>query len=127
VFDLNRSVDILSQPEFDNTKPTVMYIHGYVETQDSESIHVIVDAYQKRNDHNLIVLDWGDLADGSYMLEALPNAMKLGDVLSDQILNLINSGFDVKKLHIVGHSLGRFLMKLFPEFGQKTMIHNLKF
>lgn len=106
IFDLNRAVDILKQPEFDNSKPTVLYLHGFLETPDVESIHVIVDAYQVRNDHNIIVLDWGELADGSYLFEALPNALKLGEVLSEQVLSMINEGLDASKLHIVGHSLG---------------------
>jgi pimeloyl-ACP methyl ester carboxylesterase len=106
IFELDQCPEILNQPEFDNSKSTVLYIHGYLETPEVESIHVIVDAYQKRNDHNILILDWGELADGSYVFEALPNAIKLGEVLAEQLLNMINHGLDINKLHIVGHSLG---------------------
>jgi len=33
-------------------------------------------------------------------------SFQLGNVVADTILNLINNGLDVNKLHIVGHSLG---------------------
>lgn len=39
-----------------------------------ESVNVIVNAYLKRNDHNILVLDWSSLADGNYLLDAVPNA-----------------------------------------------------
>lgn len=67
----------MSHEKFDARKKTVMYFHGYIESPEVESVHVIVDAYQKRGDHNLIVLDWTNLADGSYLLEAVPNCLKV--------------------------------------------------
>ncbi|CRL04727.1 CLUMA_CG017787, isoform A [Clunio marinus] len=105
-FTLPKAVEILEQEEFDNAKPTVIYIHGFIETMANESIKVIVDAYQTRGDHNIIILDWGELADGNYLLDAVPNSVKLGNILADTILDLVNNGLDVNKLHLVGHSLG---------------------
>lgn len=105
-YDLDQAEQIVSHEKFDARKKTVMYFHGYIESPEVESVHVIVDAYQKRGDHNLIVLDWTNLADGSYLLEAVPNCLKLGQKLGKVILNMVNYGLDVEKLHIVGHSLG---------------------
>lgn len=96
-FQLNKAIEILEQDEFDNAKPTVIYIHGYVETMEVESVKVITDAYLARGDHSefnfatifnhfwsnfflfldIIILDWGELADGSYLLDAVPNAVKV--------------------------------------------------
>lgn len=99
-FQLSKAVEILEQEEFDNAKPTVFYLHGFLETMEVESIKVIADAYLKRGDHSelfvmidlpvtivtrvifllfldLIILDWGDLADGSYLLDAVPNSVKV--------------------------------------------------
>lgn len=77
VFELDRAEDIVRHAKFDHTKKTVMYFHGYIESPEVESVHVIVDAYQKRNDHNLIILDWTQLVDGNYLLEAVPNCKKV--------------------------------------------------
>lgn len=63
---------------FDKRKPTVLYIHGYVEAPWHQSVDVIVKAYLKRNDHNILVLDWSDLADGNYLLDALSNMKQVG-------------------------------------------------
>ena len=38
---------------------------------------MIVEAYAKRGDHNLLVLDWAELADGGFLLNALPNSKKV--------------------------------------------------
>ncbi|CAO1383460.1 unnamed protein product [Diamesa tonsa] len=112
IFTLSSAHEILEQEEFDNAKPTVVYLHGFLETMEVESISVIANAYLTRNDHNILILDWGELADGSYLLEALPNALKLSGALSDAILQLLNNGLDINKLHIVSHSLGSQLSGL---------------
>lgn len=67
----------MEEEEFDNAKPTVIYFHGYLEHMQMESVKVIADAYLRRNDHNLIILDWGELADGNYLLDAVPNSHKV--------------------------------------------------
>lgn len=48
-------------------------MHGYVEGPTHQSVHVIVDAYLKRGDHNILVLDWSELADGNFLVDAVPN------------------------------------------------------
>ncbi|XP_070502244.1 inactive pancreatic lipase-related protein 1 [Chironomus tepperi] len=105
-FPFSKAVDILEQDEFDNGKPTVIYIHGYIEHMEMESVKVVCEAYLKRGDHNIIFVDWAELADGNYLLDAVPNSVKLANILADSVLELINNGIDGNKLHIVGHSLG---------------------
>lgn len=76
-FQIENGVDILRNPAFDPAKKTVLYIHGYLETQANESINVVVNAYLQRGDHNIILLDWSDLAEGNYFLDAIPNAKQV--------------------------------------------------
>lgn len=83
-----------------------MYVHGYVESMAVESIHVIVDAYQRRGDQNIIVMDWGSLAEGNYVLDAVVNAKQLGPRMADVLIGLFDAGLDVERFHLVGHSLG---------------------
>lgn len=70
---MSESRAIMLHPLFDHKKNTVLYIHGYVEAPTHQSIHVIVDAYQKRDDYNILVLDWSELADGNFFVDAVPN------------------------------------------------------
>lgn len=46
-------MDILEQDEFDNSRPTVIYLHGYIEHMMIESVRVIAEAYLKRDDHSM--------------------------------------------------------------------------
>lgn len=77
VIRLNESVQVLNHERFDPNIPTVLYLHGYIETMQVESSHVIADAYLKRNDHNILLLDWAELADGNYLFDAVPNIKKV--------------------------------------------------
>lgn len=106
IYDLNDLNSILCDSRFDKSRNTVLYLHGYLENPDVESVHVIVDAYLKRTDTNLIVLDWCELADGNYAFDAVVNAKQLGPVLAKYLLEHFDKGLDINKLHIVGHSLG---------------------
>lgn len=42
-FDLSQAVELLEHNEFDNMKPTVFYIHGFLESLKSESVECVVN------------------------------------------------------------------------------------
>lgn len=77
MYELDQANEIMRHEKFVDTQKTAIYVHGYVESMAVESIHVIVDAYQKRGDHNLIILDWGELANGNYIFDAVINAKQV--------------------------------------------------
>ncbi|XP_018795054.1 PREDICTED: lipase member H-A isoform X1 [Bactrocera latifrons] len=106
IFNIDDYKSMLEDSNFSKTKNTVLYIHGYLEDADIESVHVIVDAYLQRNDVNLIVLDWGELANGNYMFDAVVNCKQLASVLARNLIAMFEMGLDIDKFHIVGHSLG---------------------
>ncbi|CAL1689093.1 unnamed protein product [Lasius platythorax] len=88
-----------------NSKPTVLYIHGYTEHLEKKSVQTVLQAYLKRNDHNVIGVDYGKLVNDSYM-RAVINAPYIAAALAMTLDKLVESGFDSEKLHIVSHSLG---------------------
>ncbi|XP_037928032.1 pancreatic lipase-related protein 3 isoform X3 [Teleopsis dalmanni] len=106
IYSLNDYSSLLENSNFDKSKNTVLYLHGYLEDPSVESIHVIVDAYMQRDDINLIILDWSELADGNYMFDAVGNAKQLGPIMADVLLKMFESGLEINTFHIVGHSLG---------------------
>lgn len=71
--------NLIGLPEFRIERPTVLYLHGYIETPAVESVQTVVAAYRWRNDHNVLVLDWGALATGNYLFEAVANCRKVID------------------------------------------------
>uniref|UniRef100_A0A2A4J1M9 Lipase domain-containing protein n=1 Tax=Heliothis virescens TaxID=7102 RepID=A0A2A4J1M9_HELVI len=99
---------VLSDPDFDVKRPTVLYAHGYVEVSTDESITTVMDAYLQRGGYNVLLLDWSNLAFGNYVIIAktLPIA---GEAVGRAVLRLLKSGLQVKSLHLVGHSLGSHL------------------
>lgn len=81
MYPLSESHAVMSHPKFDQKKNTVLYIHGYIEAPSHQSVHVIVEAYQMRDDYNILVLDWSELADGNFFLHAVPNIKKVISII----------------------------------------------
>ncbi|TGZ55945.1 hypothetical protein DBV15_08015 [Temnothorax longispinosus] len=61
--------------------------------------------YLKRNDHNVIAVDYGKLASNSYLIVTM-SAPRIADAVATALDEMKNSGFDTEKLHIVSHSMG---------------------
>ena len=72
VYKLSDAAEIPKNFHF-NRNQTHLYLHGWRENQTSESIYVIVDAYSKRKDINLITVDWGKAAGEDYFDAAFTN------------------------------------------------------
>lgn len=53
-----------------------------------------------------MILDYGELADGNYMLDAVVNAKQLGPVIAKILIGMFDNGLDINTFHLVGHSLG---------------------
>lgn len=69
---MNRAHDILAHPEFDNSKSTILYINDCYEIND-ESTKVIVEAYLKRKEFNVLSLDWSSLGRDDFFNVLIPN------------------------------------------------------
>ncbi|XP_045495073.1 inactive pancreatic lipase-related protein 1-like isoform X2 [Colias croceus] len=92
---------------FEKNNPTVLYMHGFIETAQQESIQVMVSAYlESRPDTNVILIDWSNMAHGSYLVNAARNTKKVGAATAEQVHKLIDAGLPLDKLHLIGHSLG---------------------
>ncbi|XP_046972098.1 pancreatic lipase-related protein 2-like [Vanessa cardui] len=104
-FGFENITSLLDNPDFDLQKPTVFYVHGYVETASDASVLHVIDAYVKRGDHNILVLDWGNLAFGNY-LSVVFNVKKVGKESGKALGKLLKNGLSIEGLHVVGHSAG---------------------
>jgi hypothetical protein len=69
--------DILQDPNYNGTKKTVLYFHGYTEKLTDDNLKFIINAFITRGTHNLLILDWVELANGNLFLDAIPNALKV--------------------------------------------------
>lgn len=73
--------DIAKNKAFDKERQTILYIHGFRENLESESVETVVKAFITRGSHNILVLDWSSYATGNYVLDAVPNLVKVCSLL----------------------------------------------
>ena len=69
--------EIINNKDFHKDLNTVLYIHGFRESINSESVETVVNAFLTRKSHNIMVLDWSAYAHGNYVLNAVPNLVKV--------------------------------------------------
>ncbi|XP_031635906.1 lipase member I-like isoform X2 [Contarinia nasturtii] len=124
IYDFNKLDEIVEHEMYNASQTTVLYIHGYLESPDSDSVHLIVNAYHARKEHNLIVLDWSDAAFGDYFIQAVPNSVTLGNIFATVVLSAFKKGLDREKFHVVGHSLGAQLAEV---MGRKMFLKSNQF
>ncbi|CRL01709.1 CLUMA_CG014925, isoform A [Clunio marinus] len=106
-FSLVTLESLSSHEKFNINHKTVFYIHGFRENMTSESVETIVNAYTKRSTYNILVLDWSEYSNGSYVTDAVPNLVKIGKLVGENIFNLVEQKvLELKNFHVVGHSLG---------------------
>lgn len=75
IYDYHEWDEIVQHPNYDTNRTTVLYMHGYLESVGSDNVRLIVNAYNARGNHNLIVVDWSDAASGDYFINAVPNSV----------------------------------------------------
>lgn len=100
----------------------MIYIHGYTEGLQTKSVQTVISAYQKRNDTNILLLNWQNYSSGNYLTDAISHAIgvsyvklykvrksrnflwiQIGNLIGIRIFYWITNGvLDNEKLHIVG-------------------------
>lgn len=75
-YKLNQLKDVIVHPDFDASKQTLLYLNDCFESFD-ESVEVIVNAYLKRRDHNILVLEWTSFNNADYFEVLIPNIKRV--------------------------------------------------
>jgi hypothetical protein len=108
---LNMDEDFMTNWNYDNNRPTMLYSYGYTESYNSKSTQTVLEAYLERGDHNLIVTEWQPYNSGNYLFEAIKNSYRVGEQFAIALHKLtVNGGLKLKDFHLVGHSLGGHLI-----------------
>jgi pimeloyl-ACP methyl ester carboxylesterase len=107
IFNLENFKTISSHHEFNSSKPTIMFIHGYLETRNSYSSTHIVAALRKHRGYNILVCDWGRFSTNLYFTIILPRLYEIGVQIAKCLKELfVESKNLAENFHLVGHSLG---------------------
>ncbi|KAI5755192.1 hypothetical protein M8J77_014860 [Diaphorina citri] len=85
---------------------TVFYIHGFTEQANGESGTTVKDAYLRRGDFNIILVDWSGLSAFPWYTNAATNTHIVGHFIAAFIRFLQSKGFPLHKMHVIGFSLG---------------------
>ncbi|KAK3855350.1 hypothetical protein Pcinc_038251 [Petrolisthes cinctipes] len=79
--------------------------HGYLEHGQKRWLKSMMSEYLRYDDLNVVVLDW--LAgSGPPYTQAVANIRLIGAMLGYFLLGIQAAGVDLKRVHVVGHSLG---------------------
>lgn len=122
---LNNTRELLTDPKFNKSSRTMLYGYGYTEKYTSMSTQTVVKSYIERGDHNIMVVEWSNYSDGNYIVDAIRNAYKVGDIVGKTLLAMRSLGFNIDMFHLVGHSLGGhlvgFIGRSYYENSNKTL------
>lgn len=90
---------------YSSNKPTVMYIFGWLQNSFSIESTLLISAYLKRADHNVIVLDWSDYSVGPLYISML-KISKISRIVARRITKLFVKSMSDRRFHCIGHSFG---------------------
>lgn len=102
--------NLLADKNFDKTAPSVVYVHGWMESGRMDlSVLAVRGAYLDRGDHNVISIDWSYYSKNiQYHVSVVPQLKVIAETIAEAIYSLVKNGLDINTpgLHLVGHSLG---------------------
>ncbi|XP_068622452.1 phospholipase A1 member A-like [Battus philenor] len=100
----------VTRSNFNARAPTMIIVHGWLSNQNTDINPVIRDAYLRKNDANVIVMDWRRLALSDYVT-AVSGVPAVGRGLG-QFLAFLNrvTGAPFNSMHLVGFSLGAHIV-----------------
>lgn len=101
----NRDLAGLNRSGFNHNLPTVMVVHGYTDSRKRAIIVRLRSELVDKLDANVIVVDWHRAA-GQIYFTAVSNTYHAGEQLGEFLQFLEDVGYDLDKVHLIGHSLG---------------------
>lgn len=100
-------VSNISHSHFDGSKQTVFIIHGYKDYGTSDLFRVMTRELLKKDDLNVIAVNWKKGADNINYAQSAANTRVVGATIGELLKNLHSTGHSsYSKFHLVGHSLG---------------------
>lgn len=72
---------------------------------EAETTLLIVNAYLRHGDYNILVLDWSDYSVGTYN-NVMIRMSKISRIYARTVSKLFDKGLNIKSFHCIGHSFG---------------------
>ncbi|KAL3889396.1 hypothetical protein ACJMK2_001740 [Sinanodonta woodiana] len=99
---------VVLNSNFNGEKGTRFIIHGYKGKASDPWVTDMKDALLKREDENVIAVDWEKGADQFFYTQAVANTRVVGALISQMMYTLdkVAGGSSLARMHLIGHSLG---------------------
>lgn len=118
--------EIYDDPNFNKKKPTVLYIHGFIEDRFEYTTQKMVEAFEKNGGYNFLSCDWGTYSKNLYFLSVLPKLFEIGKVIANHLGQFLSKGYSSCQFHLVGHSLGNIISKICQKYSNLKCLKELK-
>ncbi|XP_025831006.1 lipase member H-like [Agrilus planipennis] len=103
-FLLSNMTEVLG--EIDNSKPLKLITHGWLSNGHTKTCQLIKNSYLKKDDMNVIVMDWSEISDTVWYYKPLSKTKDVASYYSKIVEKIVANGMDPKHIHLIGHSLG---------------------
>ncbi|KAM7341893.1 inactive pancreatic lipase-related protein 1 isoform 2-T2 [Cochliomyia hominivorax] len=113
----------LRKSNFNFNYPLAIYLHGFSEsaTGEKQSSQEVKDAFLKSGNYNVILIDWSAMTAVPWYTSAVDNLPIAARYIARFIRFLLQQGYQVPKIHLIGFSLGAevagFVGKQLQEWG----------
>uniref|UniRef100_A0A1B0BVR0 Lipase domain-containing protein n=1 Tax=Glossina palpalis gambiensis TaxID=67801 RepID=A0A1B0BVR0_9MUSC len=98
----------LRKSNFNFNYPLAIYLHGFSEsaTGEKQSSQELKDAFLKRGNYNVILIDWSAMTAVPWYTNAVDNMNVVARYIARFIRFLVMQGYPVQRMHLIGFSLG---------------------
>lgn len=121
-----------AKPELPNwvdlRKNMKIIVHGYAGNLDFNATRTVRNAYLNKNNTNIVVVDWGKMAELPCYPTAAINTKQAGECTAVMLINLkrLYKEFDIETVHAIGFSLGAHVVGFTSNYLEKTIGTKLK-
>ncbi|XP_070507980.1 lipase member H-like [Chironomus tepperi] len=98
--------EVINENYFNISRPSVFITHGWRDGFREEFGKVMVEAYLYRNDSNIIFGDWSFYSPFFNYIAVAGSVPELAKTFLKYLNKIKQTGYDLKQIHFVGHSLG---------------------
>ncbi|XP_044733608.1 pancreatic lipase-related protein 2-like [Chrysoperla carnea] len=117
--------DRLKVSNFDPSKDTKFITHGWRSSGRVDSCKKLKDAFLQREDVNVIIVDWSDLASNIIYPVAKTYTKNVGEYYAEMIDFLVDNGAKTDQMHLIGHSLGAHVSGVAGNSTKKGKVHRI--
>ncbi|KAL7011642.1 hypothetical protein ACKWTF_014363 [Chironomus riparius] len=101
---------VISVNYFNASRPSVFILHGWRDGFREAIGKELVEAYLHRNDCNIIVGDWSFYSWNHNYVALAESVPRLALTFLNYLYKIKETGYDLTRIHFVGHSLGAHVL-----------------